>query len=701
VPYVITDSAGNPIVIPDGGFNRDLSINLVGRNTQDYGFEIAQTQVRLLENFANTNPPPRPTGGQLWFDTSRNVITVFSESTNSWQPLVPLVSPDEPASDYNQVRPDGTMYYNSQAGRLFVSSDNDWVPAFTLGEISTAYAAEAGVGNPSRYGTRLRTIFLEDTSLIPRAVLALTYVNNGSLPGVSNNNEKIMAIFSGHGTFTVNNPDTSQVDNNNISYISELLEAGGIGATIQPGLNLRSDNGTRVALSNVSDVANIAFSVATGNAESFSNVTLAQDLFNANTDSIPKTADSLDLGSANSMFANAFITNIFVGNGVDGSILPNGNSNVDIGSANSSIRNIFVDDITVGGNIVITAPDTDIGSNTNPVNNIFANNIVTESISIDGYTMPTDAGNVGGALFTDGAGNTAWSTVTETMVLGGAGLIANTVVTASTGAFPASTTYDLEVGAGVGIIANASNIEVTLMPFSTSDLSEGANLYYTDARARLALSAGAGIDYNTANGEISANTADIRSLFGTTGAGIGYDASTGRFSLTGTNPFGSLGSGDFVRLTGNVPETVTGLKTFQNQLRAPAGIRMDNGNFLYTGTLAFTGTSGTVTFSQNGVVTGSDIVATSDARVKTDLVRIENALDKVEQLAGYTFKRTDLPEDHARMTGLIAQDVDKVLPEAVVEADGKLSVSYGSMMGLIVEAINELRAEVQELKKGN
>jgi hypothetical protein len=52
-----------------------------------------------------------------------------------------------------------------------------------------------------------------------------------------------------------------------------------------------------------------------------------------------------------------------------------------------------------------------------------------------------------------------------------------------------------------------------------------------------------------------------------------------------------------------------------------------------------------------------------------------------------------------RHTGLIAQDVQKVLPEAIYEdADGYLAISYGSITGLLVEAIKEMRTEISRLK---
>ena len=83
----------------------------------------------------------------------------------------------------------------------------------------------------------------------------------------------------------------------------------------------------------------------------------------------------------------------------------------------------------------------------------------------------------------------------------------------------------------------------------------------------------------------------------------------------------------------------------------------------------------------------------SDYRVKYDLKKIENAVDKVKMLSGYTFKRNDL--NGMLDTGLIAQDVRSILPEVVNEnKDGLLNIEYAKMMGLIVEAIKELSDKI-------
>ena len=94
------------------------------------------------------------------------------------------------------------------------------------------------------------------------------------------------------------------------------------------------------------------------------------------------------------------------------------------------------------------------------------------------------------------------------------------------------------------------------------------------------------------------------------------------------------------------------------------------------------------------ILASGNITAYSDKRIKSDITKIENALDKIEKLNGYTFTVKD-----KRYTGLIAQEVIPVLPEAVTGSEEtQYGLAYGNMIGLVVEAIKEMREEIKSIK---
>ena len=134
---------------------------------------------------------------------------------------------------------------------------------------------------------------------------------------------------------------------------------------------------------------------------------------------------------------------------------------------------------------------------------------------------------------------------------------------------------------------------------------------------------------------------------------------------------------------------------------AAAKVYADNGdaNTTYTAGNGMT-LSGTQ-FLMSGSYTGSftatgDITAYSDDSLKTNVQVIDGALDRVEAIRGVTFERI---EDGSVSTGVIAQELKAVLPEAVhTDAYGVHSVAYGNITGLLIEAVKELSAEVKELK---
>jgi hypothetical protein len=93
----------------------------------------------------------------------------------------------------------------------------------------------------------------------------------------------------------------------------------------------------------------------------------------------------------------------------------------------------------------------------------------------------------------------------------------------------------------------------------------------------------------------------------------------------------------------------------------------------------------------------------SDVALKSDIEMIPNALDKIDEIKGYTFTR----HNGQKSAGIIAQELEKVLPEAVREkelalVDGKTykTVEYDAIHGLLINCIKELKEEIKELKDG-
>ena len=108
-------------------------------------------------------------------------------------------------------------------------------------------------------------------------------------------------------------------------------------------------------------------------------------------------------------------------------------------------------------------------------------------------------------------------------------------------------------------------------------------------------------------------------------------------------------------------------------------------------------------FHADGDIIAESTTISSDAKLKESIQVVPNALDKVEQLNGVTFNWIRSGEKSA---GVIAQDVLKVLPEAVKEVKGlkdndtHLTVNYHALTSILIESIKELKAEVEALKAG-
>jgi len=247
---------------------------------------------------------------------------------------------------------------------------------------------------------------------------------------------------------------------------------------------------------------------------------------------------------------------------------------------------------------------------------------------------------------------------------------------------------------------------------------------------------GSGLDADKLHGYLPATTSTVNTIVQRDGSG-NFAANVITANLTG-NVTGSVsgnagtvtngvyttdtGTVTATMLAGSIPSsklTTTGISaaTYGSATVIP-GITVDTAGRV-TGATGFDipGSSSNIQYSSLGVGTTAsgtvgEIRATnqitsyySDERLKTKLGNIENALDKVDALSGFYYQANEAAQALGfavkREVGVSAQEVQAVLPEIVTDAPVDtqyLTVRYERLVPLLIEAIKELRAEVNSLK---
>lgn len=177
------------------------------------------------------------------------------------------------------------------------------------------------------------------------------------------------------------------------------------------------------------------------------------------------------------------------------------------------------------------------------------------------------------------------------------------------------------------------------------------------------------------------STTSIPSTLTDLGISDGTNSQVLQTDGSGNFSFVSLAAG--TTYTGGTGITVSG-STITCTVDTPAEVGLGN--------LSSNGNSLSGSFTASG-----NITAYSDSRLKSDVETIPDALAKVAKMRGVNFTMKDTG---ARSTGVIAQELQAVMPEAIqTNDDGYLSVAYGNLVGVLIEAINTLSEEVEHLKQ--
>ena len=330
-----------------------------------------------------------------------------------------------------------------------------------------------------------------------------------------------------------------------------------------------------------------------------------------------------------------------------------------IGVSSSTAKFAVGGDIEIGGNINVTG------------NIIQGSTIITSSgSSFNGantlvLTNPTTGLTVDSNVLVDG-------NVTAGIFLGDGGLLSNI----SGGGSGIDTTQTLALTNPTTGLTISSNALIT--GNVTSDTIRASNVYINNVR----LLASVGLQEVTNVSNTTSNTISLTNpttgLTVSSNVGIGTSIPNYKLDVTGD-----------VNFTGSLYQNGTIFSSSSAWTTSGSDIYYNTGNV----GIGVTGPAYKLHVSGDIYATGN-ITELSDIRKKKNLQIIEAPIEKVNKLNGYTYEMDD-----KRYTGLVAQEVLKVLPEAVVGSEEKgYGLAYGNMVGLLVEALKEMNEQLQAEK---
>jgi hypothetical protein len=638
--YTVNNTQGSLIAtVSDGTIDTSTtSLTFIGKNYAGYGEIQNENFLKLMENFANSTQPSAPQAGQCWWDTSTTLLKVWSGS--QWKNVGSATASASAPAGPNQ----GDLWYDTTNKQLkaYNSTSSNW------DLIGPDYTAAQQLS-----GQSIQTI----SDGVSDHVVVYIYVAS-----------VLLAIWSKDATFT---PSPS------ITGFS----------VINPGINFNSS------------ISGIKFAGTASNSDLLDNLDSTQFLRS-------DIADS-----------------------TDGKLTINNNSGLVVGTSNDFTVTVSGTTSIIGtttGNLNLT-PVT--GASTVVGSNLLVTASTASTSSVSGAVRVTGGVGIGGNLFVGSA-----ATIGGNLTLTG-GTINSTGGVSISGNLSAgniSTTGEL-----------AANVTSTgTSSFSTTNISTLANITSTTASTStttgaLRVAGGAGIVGNVNAGNISAtnvtgtlataaqpNVTSVGTLTGLTvngtttisGSNLTVNSTTVNFASKGLTLNkgydGNTATGGGITIEGAGATVLYDVSddtwALNKKTKFPSGVSVTatTAATSYTsGALQVAGGAGiSGALYVNGAITSNgDVIAfaSSDARLKTNIKNITNALEKVSQINGVTFNWiTPTPERTKTEVGLIAQEVQAVLPEVVTtREDGMLAVRYDRVISLLVEAIKDLKAEVEQLKR--
>jgi hypothetical protein len=386
----------------------------------------------------------------------------------------------------------------------------------------------------------------------------------------------------------------------------------------------------------------------------------------------------------------------------------NGSQITDATVSNAKLANSTISGISLGSNLAILTIGTGLsGTSYNGSTGItIANTGVTSitagtGISINqgtgGVTITNTINNTN--QLTNGAGYITSAALSSYLPLSGGNITGNLTVGGPASALAQLHVYNASAAASFLLQTNSSTDYAEI---ATRNYNQTSTAYY-----RQYSSSASGTDFGVSRNNLAALFSNYASNFaiGTQNGGdlILGTANTERMRIntTGIATFsGRIILGTFPNSQTNTGEAWIGRASDRNAGTMTVQLGGNSASSRSFEVVDYAWSVVLFSVSSGGTATASgDVVAYSDARVKTNIKPIDSSLEKVSKLTGVTYNRTDL-EDKSTKIGFIAQEVEKVIPEVVTYDSEKdrYGVSYGNVTALLVEAIKEQQTQIEELK---
>jgi hypothetical protein len=357
--YYITTTQGAPIAtVQDATINTAaLSITLIGRDYAGYGAFLNENFVHILENFAANTAPNGALTGQLWYDTSTNILNVWNTSLNKWKPISSSISAAvAPTAVTSTV---GDLWWNNSLNQLNVYSGatNGWI---LIGPPDTSTGSGAVVATILDSSSVSHTVVELKTNNVIIAIISgdavftpQTAINGFTtiVPGLNLVNTSALSgsQFTGAASnaLTLNGVTSNQFLSSDQNATTQYQKTAGGGLVVASDLSLSLDTANnRVVVNTIQNNRDLNFYVNQSGAN------VAAIAISASTGTVTINDDAVITGALTTY--GAFVANTtttLVGiTTLRAPIVPALNGSIDIGATGTRFNDVYA--TTLYGNLI-------------------------------------------------------------------------------------------------------------------------------------------------------------------------------------------------------------------------------------------------------------------------------------------------------------------------------------------------------------